>query len=268
LYLALFLLGVSGIVCPAALNGQKVDATITNVSGSSIAAPSTVTAAPPAIDEIVQHLADAEKKRAGDLRGYTEERTYSVSYRGFPANMNATIVVAVTYTAPASKQFQVISQTGSKMLADRVLKKLLEAEQESTADPRQTAPTTANYNFSLVGQQLLDGRPCYLLRVEPKSNSRLLYRGTIWIDAGDFAVAKIEGEPARNPSFWIRGTKIHHVNAKAGEFWLPEHNESDTDVRFGGRATLTIDYGAYKTVSGSAQQADLQPPPAPSPSGK
>jgi hypothetical protein len=55
-------------------------------------------------------------------------------------------------------------------------------------------------------------------------------------------------------------TKIHHVNAKTGEFWLPEHNESDTDVRLGGRATLTIDYGAYKMDSPDprTQQAALQ----------
>jgi hypothetical protein len=108
-----------------------------------------------------------------------------------------------------------------------------------------------------------------MLRVEPRTNSRLLYRGTIWVNADDFAVAKIEAEPARNPSFWIRGTKIHHVNAKTGEFWLPEHNESDTDVRLGGHAILTIDYGVYKTDSAvRSQQADLQPPQPPSPSGK
>jgi hypothetical protein len=221
------------------------------------------------VDDVVARLADGEKKRAQDLKGYTELRTYSVSYHGFPANLSSTIVVAVTYSAPSSKQFRIVSQTGSKMLADRVLKKLFEAEQESTADPRRTAPTAANYDFTLMGQQILDGRPCYMLRVEPHSNSKLLYRGTIWVDADDFAVAKIEAEPARNPSFWIRGTKIHHVNSRTGEFWLPEHNESDTEVRFGGHAILTIDYGAYKTDSATPrpQQADLQPP-GPLPSGK
>lgn len=211
------------------------------------------------VDDIVQRLADGEKKRAHDLKGYTELRTYSVSYHGFPASLSSTIVVAVTFSAPTTKQFRIVSQTGSKLLADRVLKKLFEAEQESTADTRQTAPTAANYNFTLVGQQFLDGRDCYMLRVEPKTNSRLLYRGTIWVDADEFAVAKIEAEPARNPSFWIRGTKIHHVNAKTGEFWLPEHNESDTDVRLGGHAVLTIDYGTY-TMDSATQQAALQQP--------
>jgi len=77
----------------------------------------------------------------------------------------------------------------------------------------------------------------------------------IWVDEDDFAVVKIEAEPARNPSFWIRATKIHHVNAKNGEFWLPEHNqERRPDVRWAGRATLTIDYGAYKMESADAHQ--------------
>jgi hypothetical protein len=242
---------------------QKVDAAVTdlsNVGGLATPGPRL------SVDQIVEKLAEGEKKRAEDLKGYTEQRRYSVSYQGFPANLSATIVVEATYDAPASKQFHILSQTGSKLLADHVLKKLMEAEQQAASDPAQTAPTTANYNFTLVAQQMVDGRPCYVLQVEPKTASRLLYRGTIWVDADDFAVAKIEATPARNPSFWIRGTKIHHVNAKTGEFWLPEHNQSETDVRMGGRATLTIDYGTYKMdPSDSHQHAELQtqePPPS------
>jgi hypothetical protein len=258
----------AALVLPGSLAAaQKVNAAITNVSDAAVANGSDATSRL-SVDEIVQKLADGEKKRALDLKGYTEERRYSVSYKGFPANLAATIVVEATYAAPGNKQFQIVSQTGSKMLADHVLKKLLEAEEEAAANPSQTAPTTANYDFTLVAQQIVDGRPCYVLQVQPRTNSKLLYRGTIWVDADDFAVAKIEAQPARNPSFWIRDTKIHHVNAKTGEFWLPERNQSETDVRMGGRATLTIDYGSYKMASDSrAQQAALQAP-APAPSGK
>lgn len=249
---------------PAA--AQKVNAAVTDLSsaeGLAAAGPRL------SVDQIVEKLAEGEKKRAEDLKGYTEQRRYSVRYQGFPANLSATIVVEATYDAPGNKQFHILSLTGSKLLADHVLKKLMEAEQEAAADPSQTAPTTANYSFTLVAQQIIDGRPCYVLQVEPKTASRLLYRGTIWVDADDFAVAKIEGEPAHNPSFWIRGTRIHHVNAKTGEFWLPEHNESETDVRLGGRATLTIDYGAYKMESADAPQHTEQPSTAESmPSGK
>lgn len=273
-HLALAVLWAAALTVAGPLaSAQKVNAAITNLSDASGAAASGAAGSDftthLSVDQIVQKLADGEKRRAEDLKGYTEQRRYSVTYKGFPTNMSATIVVEATYSAPANKQFQVISQTGSKMLADHVLKKLLEAEEEAAANPGRTAPTSANYTFTLVAQQMIDGRPCYVLQVEPKTDSRLLYRGTVWIDADDFAVAKIEAQPARNPSFWIRGTKIHHVNAKTGEFWLPEHNQSETDVRMGGRATLTIDYGAYKMDSGEPhpQQDDLTAPSA-APSGK
>jgi hypothetical protein len=272
-YLPLCLLCAAALLVPGSLaSAQKVNAAITNLSGASASGPAAASSDSTtrlSVDQIVEKLASGEKRRAEDLKGYSEQRRYSVSYQGFPANMSATLVVEATYSAPANKQFRIISQTGSKMLADHVLKKLLEAEEEAAADPSRTAPTTRNYTFTLVAQQMIDGRPCYVLQVEPKTNSKLLYRGTIWVDADDFAVARIEAQPARNPSFWIRGTKIHHVNAKTGEFWLPEHNQSETDVRLGGRATLTIDYGAYKMDSpdSRAQQDDL-PPQGSLPSGK
>ncbi|HZZ38522.1 MAG TPA: hypothetical protein VFE06_05265 [Acidobacteriaceae bacterium] len=201
------------------------------------------------VDQIVGRLTEANKKRTEDLRGYTEERRYSVTYHGFPASLTATMVVEATYEAPETKTFRIVSLTGSKLLGDRVLKRLLTTEEAAAHNPKETALDPANYSFTLVGQEPLDGRLCYLLAVVPKGDSKLLYRGTIWVDADDYAVMKIDAEPAQNPSFWIRSTEIHHVYAKTGPFWLPEHNESDTRVRLGGSAVLTIDYGAYQTTT-------------------
>ena len=55
-------------------------------------------------------------------------------------------------------------------------------------------------------------RPAYVLSVEPISPSKFLYKGKIWVDAAAFAVAKMEVQPAKNPSFWISRTLIHHTN--------------------------------------------------------
>src|SRR5580700_8601338 len=94
--------------CSAAA-AQKVNAAITNLSDASPAG-ATDGISRLGVDEIVQRLADGEKKRAEDLKGYTEQRSYSVSYSGFPVSLSATIVVEATYDAPANKQFQVLSQ--------------------------------------------------------------------------------------------------------------------------------------------------------------
>ena len=58
-------------------------------------------------------------------------------------------------------------------------------------------------------------------------------------------MCRIEAEPAKNPSFWIKKTEIHHAYLKVGEFWLPAENKTVSTLRLGGRATLTIKYQNY-----------------------
>lgn len=216
----------------------------------SAAAPVLTEAAPGiTADGIVQLLAEHNRLRADELKGYTDRRRYSVTYHGFAANLQATMVVDATYDAPSTKEFHIVSESGSKLLATHVLRKLLETEQQAARDPAEAALTPENYAFTLLGMSSAGGRPCYVLQVEPKSHAPLLYRGQVWIDAQDYAVARIEAEPARNPSFWIKGTHIHHVFSRSGPFWLPDSNESVSEVRVGGSAVLTIDYGVYRTES-------------------
>jgi len=188
----------------------------------------------------------ANMERSHQLAGYTAQRHYTVSYRGFPAPLSASMVVEVTYTAPSTKSFRVISHTGAKLLFDEVLSKLLKSEEEAARNPSETALTPDNYQFTLVGKETIAHRKSYVLHAEPKSESKFLYRGKIWVDAEDCAVTQIEAEPAKNPSFWIKDTKVHHVYAKTAQFWLPANNRSETIMRFGGTAVLTIDYGPYE----------------------
>jgi hypothetical protein len=58
----------------------------------------------------------------------------------------------------------------------------------------------------------------------------------------------LDTEPAKNPSFWISHVSIHSTSAKVGGFWLPAQLRSETKVRIGGTAVLTIDYGTYTVI--------------------
>lgn len=108
--------------------------------------------------------------------------------------------------------------------------------------------TRANYTFHLIGSEIENGRPVYILDVEPITPSKFLYRGRIWVDGIDFAVARMEMQPGKNPSFWISKIVVHHMNTDVGGFWLPQQNRSEAKVRIGGTAVLTIDYGTYRGV--------------------
>ena len=66
------------------------------------------------------------------------------------------------------------------------------------------------YDFELVGYEPSRTGGHYVLRVSPKSRSKYVYRGKVWVDGNDFAVTRIEGEPAQNPSFWTKKSEIHH----------------------------------------------------------
>jgi len=64
----------------------------------------------------------------------------------------------------------------------------------------------------------------------------------------------MEGEPARNPSWWTKRNTIHITYEKIGEFWLPVRNETNTQVRIVGHSLLTIVYRDYEILNANAAQ--------------
>ncbi len=202
-------------------------------------------------EQIVAAMMSRNESRAATLRGYTGRRVYQLSYRGFPSSKDAELIVDARYSAPSTKEFTVVSQSGSKFIVDKVLKRLLASEQEAqTQENRQkTALTPRNYLFELAGEEVTDQGRFYRLRVQPRVPSKFLYRGNLWVDENDFAIARIEAEPAKNPSFWISNTQIEQKYAKFGSFWLPVRNQSTSKVRLGGTATLVIEYRDYRLAN-------------------
>jgi len=165
--------------------------------------------------------------------------------------------VEAAYTSPAQKHFRIISESGSKLLLQRVLHRLLDSEREAlqNVNREQTTMSAENYTFRFVTIQQGPEGKFYVLQVEPKIKNKFVYSGTIWIDTEDFAVARIEGKPAKNPSWWISSTEIHHHYTKIDRFWLPAHNESVTHVRIGGEAVLTIEYTDYKIKAAATAES-------------
>ena len=205
--------------------------------------------------QVSRQLAAKNAERAEHLRSFESRRQYALDYTGFPSSRSAEMQVKVAYRAPGTKDFTVLAESGSKLILNRVFRKLLESEQESSGDEKSrnaVALTPENYQFVLQGCSADAGRDLYVLEVEPRRETKFLYRGTIWVDAEDFAVTRIDAEPAKNPSFWTKKSQIHHQYQKIGEFYLPVLNQTTTEVRLGGKAVLTIRYQDYKLNSPSA----------------
>jgi len=202
------------------------------------------------LEQIVKNLEERNAKRAAALKGFVGTRIYHMQYRGLPSDRDAEMIVNVIYRAPDVKQFSIVSEKGSKFIIDHVFSKLLEGEQEAANEEnrRRTALNTENYDFSMAGYEDSPEGGMYILNLVPKTKNKFLYHGKVWVDAKDFAVARIEGEPGKNPSFWIKQTKIAHEYVKVNEFWLPAENHTESVIRLGGRAILSIEYRDYKTT--------------------
>jgi hypothetical protein len=211
-------------------------------------------AAPLTADQIVQKMVASNEQRARALESYRGTRVYQLDYHGI-ASKSAELVVAITYRRPDEKKFCIISESGSEFLHKRVLKRLLEAEVEAMREDhrRQTALGPENYEFRLIAfEQILD-QGFYVLEVTPRIENKFLFRGRLWVDGQDFAVVRMEGEPARNPSWWTKRNAIHVNYGKVGAFWLPARNETNTQLRMIGRSSLTIVYQDYEILNGAAR---------------
>lgn len=205
-------------------------------------------------DQVVSRIVQKNEERANALESYQGRRSYSLNYVGFPTNLHADMTVTMTYKAPATKEFTVVSESGNKWLISHIFQRLLDSEREALdAENRaNTALTSKNYNFTLLSDEPAADDCSYVLAVEPKIPNKFLYRGRVWVNSRDFAVCRIQAEPSKNPSFWIKKTDIRHDYAKIGDFWLPVDNKSVSNVRLGGVATLTIKYEDYKILQSHA----------------
>ena len=230
---------------------------LTAVSVAEVNPPS-----PPSLptDVIVQRLMAANARRAEALRGYRGKRVYHLNYHGLFGTHDGAMQVEATYTAPDKKSFHVISESGSRLLVNRVLLKLLNSEEEAQEQQnrKELEISPENYEFALAEVQHTPQGDFYVLNVTPRGKSRYLYRGKIWVDARDFAVARMQGEPQKNPSIWVSHTEIEYRWKRIGDFWLPARNESVTQVRMGGRAVLTIDYTDYEITGARAEAHSAQ----------
>lgn len=200
-------------------------------------------------DEVMARVVARNEDRARALAAYTSVRSYHLECHCIVPK-KADMEVRANYSSPNKKDFAIMSESGSGTVRDKVFRALLKAEEESMQDDNQqrSAVTPANYTFRLVKYEKTSNGDQYVIDAEPRTKNKFLFRGRLWVDGNDFAVTRVEGEPAVNPSWWTKKTDFTRVYEKVGGFWLPRSNESVTKVRVFGTAVLKIQYDNYKVT--------------------
>jgi hypothetical protein len=204
-----------------------------------------LTPAAPTADEIVTRMIAHDSERQAALHGYTAYRRYVLENRN--RHKQAEMLVRMSCREDGSKQFEVVSEDGWGGAMKHVFPRLLEAEIEAARpDLRERSRITPeNYTFETTGTDDVRGRLAYVVSIEPKTSNKYLARGRIWVDADEYAIVRVEGQPAKNPSFWFKSVHFVHEYDKKGPFWFPVSDRSVTDVRIFGTTEMRIEYFDY-----------------------
>ena len=214
------------------------------LAGSSAVAAEDFTPAPTAA-EIVARMSAHDLQRQSSVEGYAGMRRYVLENLKY--KKRAEMLVRVKGDQDGTKHFEVVSEDGWKAAHKHVLHKMLESESDtSRPEIRASAKLTPeNYDFELVGTEELAGRPAYVLEIRPKRKEKNLFRGRIWVDSEDYALARAEGDPAKKPSFWTKSIHFVQVYRKSGSLWFPLSTRSVTEAHLFGTTDVNIDYFDY-----------------------
>jgi negative regulator of sigma E activity len=218
----------------------------------------------PSADDVVARMLERDQKRQAGLTGYTAGRRYVLENRRH--HKRAEMVVRMKCLNDGSKQFEIISSDGSGGIRNHVFPKLLSAEAEASQPGlrERSRIIPSNYSFKMVGTDSLNGRPAYVIAIAPKTPNKYLMDGRVWVDANEYAIVRIDGRPAKNPSFWVKSVHFIHTYVKQGPFWFPSTDESETEVRIFGETELRIEYFGYlpdaRVVASSAESSQWSRP--------
>jgi hypothetical protein len=191
----------------------------------------------PDLDLILQHLEDAQHQDPAQSRPYEITREYKV-FRGNEKQPTSEVMAQINFVPPATKTYKITQARGNSR-GEKMVRELLDRETESARKGHGSEITRTNYDFVFLRQENFGVVPEYVLRIVPKRKDKYLLSGQIWVDTRTFRIRRIQGVPAKSPSFWIKDIHITLQFAQLSGMWIPTSFDAIATVRLLGRYTLT-----------------------------
>lgn len=151
---------------------------------------------------------------------------------------------------------------GDGIVNKEIISRYLTAEVEMQKQQSPTlAVTPLNYKFKYKGLNRSTGREVHVFEVSPRQKRDGLFKGEVWIDARTFLKVQESGYLVKNPSMFLKKvTFVRKYEIRDG-ISVPRQVQSVADVRFVGKAELTIDFSNFSIDAlkqGSAAEVDGQ----------
>ena len=185
---------------------------------------------------ILQRLEEAQHQDPAQSRPYEVIREYKV-FRGDEKQPTSEVMAQITFAPPATKTYK-ITQARGNSAGEKMVRELLDRETQSAKKGLSSQISRTNYDFVFLREETFGVVPEHVLRIVPKRKDKNLLRGWIWVDARTFRIRRIEGVPAKSPSFWIKDIHITLQFADVNGMWIPTSFDAMATVRLLGQYTL------------------------------
>jgi hypothetical protein len=181
-------------------------------------------------------------QRWEDLQAPARSRRYEVTreykvFHGYDKQPTSEVTAQIEFVPPDVKTYKIIQATGNS-LGEKMVRQLLDLETEAAKEGQMSEMSRANYDFVFLRRENFGVVPEYVLGIIPRRKDKHLLRGQIWVDASTFRIRRIEGVPAKSPSFWLKNIHITMQFAPLGGTWVPVSFDAIATVRFFGQYTL------------------------------
>ena len=206
----------------------------------------------PVIDNaaVIRGVDDSVKARMQNIAGYTVIEHYAVFRGQDETHPAAEMLVKTEYARDAGKSFTILSQSGSSLLRSEVLGTLLNNEKRMSQPGNVGAALIDSENYQMRmasnSRQQLDGRDCLMIELTPKRNSPYLFKGTLWVDATDYAIVQLKGMASKSPFFLTNAAQVTRQYANVNGFPMATHAMAVSSSSLLGQTIVKIDYKDYQ----------------------
>jgi hypothetical protein len=213
-------------------------------------APASAPAQQPDQAAVIARIDDAVQHRYNSVLGFTDIEHYSV-FRGHDqTHPAAEMTVKTTYRKGVGKSYEILSQSGSTLVMHFGLQPLLDNEKtvNEPGNVERSWFSSANYEMKLHpgGPQPLNGRSCYVLDITARRKAPNMIDGTIWVDASDGQLARIDGIASKSPSPFAGTTHMMREYMNMDGFPMATHARAESSSFLFGHTVVSIDYSDYK----------------------
>ncbi|HTD21124.1 MAG TPA: outer membrane lipoprotein-sorting protein [Terriglobales bacterium] len=166
--------------------------------------------------------------------------TLTRSYQFFDNNSQtptSQVVAKVEFQPPGTKNFAIQKAQGSGQ-GEKIVRQVLEHERAAAQDEGSQEISRRNYDFKFLRTEQLQGSSCYVLQLIPKRQEKNMIRGQAWVDATTYLIRRIDGELAKNPSWWVKDVHVTLEFGSLAGLWLQTAMQAIAYVRIFGERTL------------------------------